>query len=83
MLTKAHDFLRGAERIYFLGFGYDETNMQRLFVLNGVNLLEQEKLGGKCFGTAMGIKCLLLLLRKSILCMWRSIPKSWSTSQMR
>ena len=55
VLTKAQEYLRRAERIYFLGFGYDETNMQRLFVLNGINLLGQEKLGGKCFGTAMGI----------------------------
>lgn len=55
VITKAQAFLRSAQRIYFLGFGYDQTNMERLFVLNGVNLLREEGLGEKCFGTALDL----------------------------
>lgn len=55
VMTNARLFLRWANRIYFLGFGYDQINMERLFFLNGVNLLKTEGLGGKCFGTALGV----------------------------
>ena len=53
VLTQAHDFLDWAKRIYFLGFGFYQINMERLFLLNGVNLLKE--LGGRCFGTAMNV----------------------------
>lgn len=55
--AKAQAALRRAARIYFLGFGYDKINMERLFVGNdnGKNLLKDEGLGGKCWGTAMGV----------------------------
>ena len=32
--TKAHELLKQAERIYFLGFGYHPTNLERLGLLN-------------------------------------------------
>ena len=43
----AKTILDRAERVYFLGFGYDQTNMMRL----GISDLDQ----GKASGTAMGL----------------------------
>ena len=54
-MTKAQEFLRSTERIYFLGFGYDQINMERLFICDGKNLLKEEELGAKCFGTALDV----------------------------
>lgn len=53
-VKQAQDYMLEAQRIYFLGFGYDKTNMERLFLKNGNNLLA-EGLGQKCFGTAYGL----------------------------
>jgi hypothetical protein len=55
IIEKAQKFLRSAQRIYFLGFGYDKINMERLFLPHGMNLLKDEKLGQKCFGTALDL----------------------------
>ena len=35
LFIAAHSLLRGAERIYFLGFGYNETNVKRLSIPRG------------------------------------------------
>jgi len=55
VIEKAQEYLLDASRIYFLGFGYDKTNMERLFLRYGTNLLKWENLGNKCLGTALGI----------------------------
>ena len=60
VITKAQESLLRAARIYFLGFGYDKINMERLFIrdcpnIERWNLLTQESLGSKCWGTAMGV----------------------------
>lgn len=57
VLKEARAYLRWAKRIYFLGFGYDQTNMELLFDDNGTNLLTASglTLGDRCFGTAMGV----------------------------
>jgi hypothetical protein len=56
VIEEAQKFLMSAQRIYFLGFGYDKINMERLFILNnGVNLLKEGGLGGKCYGTALDL----------------------------
>ena len=56
-LLDAHTSLREAKRIYFLGFGFLEDNMNKLFTnadsMGKYNLLKE--IGGKCFGTAMGL----------------------------
>ena len=44
---RAKHLLRTAKQIYFLGFGYDQINMQRL----DIQKLEQ----GVCFGTGLGL----------------------------
>ena len=54
-IITARNFLLQAARIYFLGFGYDETNMNRLFLEGGANLLKENNTGGKCFGTALDL----------------------------
>lgn len=54
-ITKAQEFMLWSNRIYFLGFGYDKTNMQQLFFDNDVNLLKDKGLGSKCFGTALDL----------------------------
>jgi hypothetical protein len=43
----AKDLLERAKQVYFLGFGYDRTNMQRL----GIAQLEERK----CYGTGLGL----------------------------
>jgi len=60
VIIKAQESLLRAARIYFLGFGYDKINMERLFIRDCPNterwnLLTQESLGSKCWGTAMGV----------------------------
>jgi hypothetical protein len=55
VILEARRFLLKAERIYFLGFGYDKTNMERLFLEGGANLLKENKIGEKCFGTALDL----------------------------
>jgi len=55
VVTKAQESLLRAARIYFLGFGYDKINMERLFMGYGKNLLIDGGLGSKCWGTAMGV----------------------------
>jgi hypothetical protein len=55
VITKAQTYLCRANRIYFLGFGYDKINMGRLFIENDKNLLTEGGLGTRCWGTAMGI----------------------------
>jgi hypothetical protein len=55
VIAKAQTFLKHANRIYFLGFGYDKINMERLFIENDKNLLKEGGLSTKCWGTAMGI----------------------------
>ncbi|HNX28731.1 MAG TPA: hypothetical protein PKN87_04875 [Syntrophomonadaceae bacterium] len=39
----AHDKIRDASRVYFLGFGYDKTNLNRL--LNGISLDNKTAMG--------------------------------------
>ncbi len=46
---QAHNLLRAADRIYFVGFGYGETNLQRL----GVDRFRPEI---EVYGSAMGLK---------------------------
>ena len=53
--TKVQESLSRTERIYFLGFGYDNINMGHLFMVYGNNLLKERGLGAKCSGTAMGV----------------------------
>lgn len=47
---KAHELLANAINIYFLGFGYDETNLNRL------NILRNVKGGASIYGTAYGLQ---------------------------
>jgi hypothetical protein len=54
-IITARNFLLQAVKIYFLGFGYDKTNMDRLFLVDGANLLKDNAIGGKCFGTALDL----------------------------
>lgn len=55
--SKAREFLLEAERIYFLGFGYDMTNMERLFIdrIGDANRNLLKTISSKCAGTAMGL----------------------------
>ena len=53
-IKEAQKYMLEAKRIFFLGFGYDKTNMERLFFSDGENLLA-DRLGGQCFGTAYGL----------------------------
>lgn len=55
VIEEAQRFLQSARRIYFLGFGYDKINMERLFLRYGTNLLKEGNLGDKCFGTALDL----------------------------
>jgi hypothetical protein len=55
VIAKARDFMNKAQRIYFLGFGYDKTNMELLFLENQKNLLIDKDFGQKCFGTVMDL----------------------------
>jgi hypothetical protein len=49
---EAHDLLRVPEtQIFFLGFGFDETNMKRLFP----EYTFLKTISGQCFGTTFGI----------------------------
>ncbi len=50
---EAHDLLRNAKRIYFLGFGFNMTNVLRLF--SGV-VLEGNKMRGTCLGISPHVK---------------------------
>jgi hypothetical protein len=45
--VRAKELLQSAKQVYFLGFGYDRTNMQRLDIAN----LEERK----CYGTGLGL----------------------------
>lgn len=54
VLTKAQEYINEAQRIYFLGFGYDKTNMERLFIKEKENILKRGT-GSKCWGTTLGI----------------------------
>ncbi len=55
----AQKLIKEAKRIYFLGFGYLEENMRRLFTnytathLSEFDILKQ--VGNRCFGTTLGI----------------------------
>lgn len=63
--VKARELIKNADRIYFLGFGYHEENMKRLFtdhesqepynILKGAGDHDNARKGPKCFGTALGI----------------------------
>jgi hypothetical protein len=55
VIKEACSFLIQAQRIYFLGFGYDKINMERLFVHDGANILQTSDLGRKCFGTSLDL----------------------------
>lgn len=49
---KAHDLLIAAERVYFLGFGYNETNMERLKLpLSGTPCYDSQR---RMFGSSYG-----------------------------
>lgn len=48
---QAQDLLKHAERVCFLGFGYDNTNLDRLIGPLGPGGL----LGKLCFGTVWGL----------------------------
>ncbi|MBN2155280.1 MAG: hypothetical protein JW776_04505 [Candidatus Lokiarchaeota archaeon] len=55
-LSSVPSILRGAERIYFLGFGFLDENMDKIFTETGKeenNILKE--VGGRCYGTAMGM----------------------------
>jgi len=47
---RAHDLLAHAERICFLGFGYDKTNLDRLIGPLGTGIVTSKE----CFGTVFG-----------------------------
>ena len=55
--VEARKLIKAAERIYFLGFGYHEENMKRLFTdhtsSEAYNILKEK--GQFCFGTTKGI----------------------------
>lgn len=56
-LSDAHAKLKMADRIYFLGFGFLEDNMNKIFTnadsMGKYNLLKE--VGSKCYGTALGL----------------------------
>jgi hypothetical protein len=63
--VEARNLIRRAESIYFLGFGYHEENMKRLFtdhgsqvpynILRGKGDRDKDRKGPHCCGTALGL----------------------------
>ncbi len=61
-LSRAHELLRQAEKVFFLGFGYHDTNMRRLLVpfKNGDTYDYRNKwVGGTCFGLTDAQICMI------------------------
>ena len=58
---KAHELLIQADRIYFLGFGYNDTNMKRLNlpVLGSSHYDDQRLMAGSCFGLTEAEKVII------------------------
>ena len=54
IIKKAQEYIHWAQRIYFLGFGYHEINLKRLFITDEGNILKKGT-GSKCWGTTLGI----------------------------
>lgn len=52
-MANARELLRQAERVLFLGFGYDETNMRLLGMTSGDRVLPGTT---ECYGTVFGLQ---------------------------
>jgi len=61
---KAHDLLKQAEAIYFLGFGYNPGNLDRLKILSFIT-------DKSVYGTAYGLRVGELLTVRRYLCGFR------------
>ena len=57
---KSHELLAESERIFFLGFGFDETNMRRL----RLEQLSQRRVFATCLGLDISKKIIVLNLTK-------------------
>ena len=55
VLGKARDFILDAQRIYFLGFGFDTINMQRLFCVSRHESLKRSQSWDKMLWNCSGL----------------------------